>query len=171
MEEAEKRLPVDPNRVYLAAQGGSVSTLFYMAARMPDLWAAAVAAGGSPRGAIDSNRLFAANTADLPVLWLFANKDEEPLGKKLQSAGFNLEWREPAAAKPAEIFDWLVATGAIRSPPPRIAKPAARCSRIAIGWRSPSSIPPSETTCWIPRACNRSDRAPDWPSAHSGTAR
>ena len=101
VEETEKRLPVDPNRVYLAAQGGSVSTLFYVAARMPDLWAAAVAAGGSPRAAIDSNRLFAANTTNLPVLWLFANRDEEPLGKKLQSAGFNLEWREPAAAKPA----------------------------------------------------------------------
>jgi hypothetical protein len=109
VEEGEKRLPIDPNRVYLAAQGGSVSTLFYMAARMPDLWAAAVAAGGSPRAAIDSNRLFAANTTNLPVLWLFANKDEEPLGKKLQSAGFNLEWREPAAARPAEIFDWLAA--------------------------------------------------------------
>jgi len=109
VEEAEKRLPVDPNRVYLAAQGGSVSTLFYVAARMPDLWAAAVAAGGSPRAAIDSNRLFAANNTNLPVLWLFANQDEEPLGKKLQSAGFNLEWREPAAAKPEEIFEWLAA--------------------------------------------------------------
>jgi hypothetical protein len=105
--DAEKRLPVDPNRVYLAAQGGSVSTLFYVAARVPDLWAAAVAAGGSPRAAIDSNRLFAANTTNLPVLWLFSNKDEEPLGKKLQSAGFNLEWRELATAKPAEIFEWL----------------------------------------------------------------
>jgi len=109
VEEAGRRLPVDPDRVYLAAQGGSVSTLFYVAARIPDLWAAAVAAGGSPRAAIDSNRLFAANTANLPVLWLFADKDEEPLGKKLQSAGFNLEWREPAAAKPSEIFDWLAA--------------------------------------------------------------
>jgi len=109
VEEAEKRLSVDANRVYVAAQGASVSTLFYVAARMPDLWAAAVAAGGSPRAAIDSNRLFAANTTNLPVLWLFSNKDEEPLGKKLQSAGFNLEWRELAAAKPTEIFDWLAA--------------------------------------------------------------
>jgi len=109
VEEAETRLPVDPNRVYLAAQGGSVSTLFYMAARMPDVWAAAVAVGGSPRAAIDSNRLFAANTTNLPVLWLFANKDDEPLGKKLQSAGFNLEWRELTTAKPAEVFEWFAA--------------------------------------------------------------
>ena len=83
--------------------------LFYVAARTPDLWAAAVAAGGSPRSAIDSNRLFAANTTNLPVLWLFSAKEEEPLGKKLQSAGFNLEWRELNTAKPSEIFDWLVA--------------------------------------------------------------
>jgi hypothetical protein len=109
VEEFEKRLPVDPNRIYLAAQGGSVSTLFYAASRMPDLWAAAAAAGGSPRAAIDSNRLFAANTTNLPVLWLFANKDEEPVAQKLKSGGFNLEWREPAAARPSEIFDWLSA--------------------------------------------------------------
>lgn len=93
VEEAAKNPSVDSNRVYLAAQGSSVPALFYVATRMPDLWAAAVAAGGSPRAAIDSNRLYAANTTNLPVLWLFANKEEEPLGKKLQSAGFNLEWR------------------------------------------------------------------------------
>jgi hypothetical protein len=119
VEDAEKRLSVDPNRVYLAAQGGSVSTLFYMAARMPDIWAAAVALGGSPRSAIDSNRIFAANTTNLPVLWLFSNKDEEPLGKKLQSAGFNLEWRELTAAKPPEIFEWL--SGRQRDPFPTTA--------------------------------------------------
>jgi hypothetical protein len=107
VEDAEKRLPVDPNRVYLAAQGGSVSTLFYLAARLPDLWAAAVGVGGSPRAAIDSNRLFAANTTNLPVLWLFSNKDEEPLGKALRSAGFNLEWRELNNAQPAAVFEWL----------------------------------------------------------------
>ncbi len=104
VEEAVKNPSVDPNRVYLAAQGNSVPALFYVTSRMPDLWAAAVAAGGSPRAAIDSNRLFAANTTNLPILWLFADKQEEPLGKKLQSAGLNLEWREPAAAKPAEDF-------------------------------------------------------------------
>jgi hypothetical protein len=119
VEEAEKRLPVDTTRVYLAAQGGSVSTLFYWASRMPDLWAAAVAAGGSPRSAMDSNRLFAANTGNLPVLWLFSNKEEESLGKKLQAAGFNLEWREPVTARPAEIFEWLA--GHQRDPFPSTA--------------------------------------------------
>ncbi len=109
LEEMEKRSGIDPERVYLAAQGGSVPLLFYIAARMPDRWAAAVAVGGSPRAAIDSNRLFAANSTNLPVLWLFSNKEEEPLGKTLESAGFNLEWRESGAAKAPEIFDWLAA--------------------------------------------------------------
>jgi len=107
VEDARKRLAADPNRVYLAAQGGAVSMLFYMAARMPDMWAAAAAVGGSPRSAIDSNRLFAANTTNLPVLWLFSNKEEEPLGKKLEAAGFHLEFHESATATPAGIFEWL----------------------------------------------------------------
>jgi len=107
--DAENKLGVDPNRVYLAAQGPAVSMLFFVASRVPDLWAAGVAAGGSPRAAIDTNRLFAANTANLPVLWLFSNKDEEDLAKKLQTARFNLEWRDASTAKPPEIFDWLAA--------------------------------------------------------------
>lgn len=107
VREAETRLPVDPNRVYLAAQGDSVPALFYVAARIPDLWAAAVAAGGSPRAAIDSDRLFAANTTNLPVLWVFSEKDEAALGKKLESAGFNLDSQERPEVKPSEIFDWL----------------------------------------------------------------
>ena len=118
-EEAAKSPSVDPNRIYLAAQGASVSTLFYVAARMPDLWAAAVGAGGSPRSAIDSNRLYAANTTNLPVLWLFANKEEGPLGKKLKDAGFNLEWRQPEVARLSDIFDWLATHE--REPFPSIA--------------------------------------------------
>jgi hypothetical protein len=107
--EAEKRLPVDEQRVYLAGQGDAAWSLFYVASRVPDLWAAAAAAGGSPRAAIDSNRLFAGNTTNLPVLWLFASKNEEELAKHLKSAGFNLEWREEPAAQPAQVFDWLAA--------------------------------------------------------------
>ncbi len=105
--EAVKEPAVDDSRIYLAGQGDSASILFYTAGRIPDLFAAAVAAGGSPRAAIDSNRLFAANTTNLPVLWLFSNKDEEPLGQKLKSSGFPLESLEGQTARPVEIFDWL----------------------------------------------------------------
>ena len=93
VEDARKRLPVDENRVYLAGQGDAASAVFYVATRIPDVWAAAVAAGGTPRAAIDSNRVYAANTTNLPVLWLFADKKEGALGQKLKSAGYNLEWQ------------------------------------------------------------------------------
>ncbi len=119
VEEAKKTLGVDDTRVYLAGQGESASVVFYMVSRIPDVWAAAVAAGGSPRAAIDSNRLFAANTTNLPVLWLSGDKNEEPLGQKLKSTGFNVEWRTEPAAKPSEIFDWLA--GHQRDPSPTTA--------------------------------------------------
>ena len=109
VEDARKRLPVDENRVYLAGQGDAASAVFYVATRIPDVWAAAVAAGGTPRAAIDSNRVYAANTTNLPVLWLFADKKEGALGQKLKSAGYNLEWREEPAAKASQIFDFLAA--------------------------------------------------------------
>lgn len=109
VEEAARRPPVDERRIYLAGQGEAASAVFYVVSRTPDLWAAAVAAGGSPRAAIDSNRLYAANTTNVPVLWLSGDKAEEPLGQRLKSAGFNLEWREETAARPAEILDWLAA--------------------------------------------------------------
>jgi predicted esterase len=117
--EAKKQLGIDDQRVYLAGQGEATPAVFYVAAHLPDLWAAAVAVGGSPRAAIDSNRLFAANTTNLPVLWLFANKGDEPIARKLKFAGFNLETREEPAAKPAAIFNWLA--GHFRDPFPATA--------------------------------------------------
>lgn len=108
VEEAERRLGADDTRIYLAGQGDAAAAVFYVASRLPGVWAAAAAVGGTPRPAMDSNRLYAANTTNLPVLWL-AGKDGEALGRKLSQAGFNLETRAGAAAKPSEIFDWLAA--------------------------------------------------------------
>jgi len=95
----------DVRRVYLAAQGDPA--LFYIVSRIPDLWAAAVSVGGSPRAAIDSNRVFAANTTNVPVLWLMASGDDQPLAEKLKSAGFNLESKKAEGVTTAEVFDWL----------------------------------------------------------------
>lgn len=106
VEESIKRLGVDDARVYLAGQGDTASTVFYVASRIPSWWAAAVAVGGTPRPAMDTNRLFAANTTNVPVLWVTA-KEGEDLARKLSGSGFNLEWRTEAAAKVADIFAWL----------------------------------------------------------------
>ena len=105
--EVEKSGTVDPRRVYLAGHGESASAVFYVAARAPYLWAAAVALGGTPRPAIDSNRLYAANTTDVPVLWLFAPAEDEQMARELQSAGFNLEWRRETTVQLPQVMDWM----------------------------------------------------------------
>jgi hypothetical protein len=61
---------VDSTRVYLAGPAAEVPVVFYIASRWPDPWAAAVALGGTPRPAIDTNRLFGINTRLVPVLWI-----------------------------------------------------------------------------------------------------
>ncbi len=100
---------IDEHRVYLAGQGDGAAAVFYVAVRVPDLWAAAVALGGTPRPAIDSNRLYAANTHNVPVLWLFAQAELEATAKTLKSAGYNLEWRRGSSANLSEITGWLAA--------------------------------------------------------------
>ena len=99
---------VDPARVYLVGPVADVPAVFYLASRWPEPWAAAVALGGTPRPAIDSNRLFGINTRLVPVLWITGkNNDAAPLAEKLKAAQYNVEARE--AATPQEIFCWLAA--------------------------------------------------------------
>ena len=97
----------DRDRVYLAGRGDAASAVFYVASRLPDLWTAAVALGGSPQSAIDTTRLFAVNFTLLPVLWLSEGAGDQALAEKLKSAGVNLEWRKAAGATPASVLDWL----------------------------------------------------------------
>lgn len=96
---------VDRERVYLVGQGGSSSEVFYTISRVPDLWAAALAIQGNPGAAIDSNRLFGANTRNVPLLWIANGDDVAPFREKLQATEFNFETRP--AAKTEEVFDWL----------------------------------------------------------------
>jgi hypothetical protein len=99
---------VDPARVYLVGPAADVPAVFYLASRWPEPWAAAAALGGTPRPAIDSNRLFGVNTRLVPVLWITGkNNDAAPMSEKLKAATYNVEIRE--AATPQEIFGWLAA--------------------------------------------------------------
>lgn len=107
LADLRKRAPVDDSRTYLAGQGEGSPAVFYVASRLPDLWTAAVALGGSPRPAIDTHHLYTANTSNLPVLWLFAESQLEPLAKQMQAAGYNLEWHRTSSANPQQIFEWL----------------------------------------------------------------
>ncbi|MCL5742303.1 MAG: hypothetical protein M1541_00035 [Acidobacteria bacterium] len=97
---------VDSTRVYLLGRGAEVPAVFFLAARVPHLWAAALALGGTPRAAIDSNRLFAINTRLVPVLWIAGeDNDDARLLEKLNAAKYSVEMRQKAT--PQEIFSWL----------------------------------------------------------------
>jgi predicted esterase len=101
--------PSDPLRTYLVGEGEGAATVFYAVSRRPDLWAAALALGGTPKPAIDSNRLYGANTELTPVMWVAPAGDRallEPLRAKLVAAQFNLE-PTPAGITVEQTFQWL----------------------------------------------------------------
>src|SRR5690348_669677 len=83
VQDAIAQSGVDPARVYLAGRGDSAAAVFYTISRVPDLWAAGVALGGSPQPAVDSDRLFTANFTNTPVLWISNGPEDEALAKKL----------------------------------------------------------------------------------------
>ena len=99
---------VDPAHIYLAGRGEAAAAVFYTISRVPDLWAAAIALGGSPQPAIDSDRIFTANFSNVPVLWVSAGENDEALARKLKEAELNLEWRSAAGMTNATIFEWLL---------------------------------------------------------------
>ena len=107
VESAIQSGSVDPARVYIAGRGDAVASVFYAVSRMPDLWAAGVAVGGSPKAAIDSNRIFAANSTLVPLLWI-AGDDSRPMVEKLTAAKLNLEWQSASGSfNAAALIQWL----------------------------------------------------------------
>ncbi|MEI9973068.1 MAG: hypothetical protein WDO73_14030 [Ignavibacteriota bacterium] len=90
---------VDTSRIYLAGRGDATRLVFYAISRMPDRWAAGIAVGGSPKGAIDTNRIFAINFTNTPVLWASTGANDSEYAKRLKLAGLNLEWRPSSELK------------------------------------------------------------------------
>ena len=107
IEEAIKSGAVDASRVYLAGRGDAASAVFYGVARMPDVWAAAVALGGSPKPAIDTGRMFTVNFTNVPLMWISSDDGKEWVAK-LAAAKINIEWKPASSgANAASIFQWL----------------------------------------------------------------
>ena len=106
--EAEiKAGSVDPARIYLAGRGDAAAMVFFTISRVPDLWAAGAAIGGSPKPAIDSGRIFAANFTNVPVLWV-SGEEDRPLAERLKAANLNLEWQSAAQGGSATaVIQWL----------------------------------------------------------------
>ena len=65
---------VDPARVYLAGRGDSAAAVFYTISRLPDMFAAGIAIGGSPQAAISTGRIYTVNFSNSPVLWVSGNR-------------------------------------------------------------------------------------------------
>jgi len=107
VQEAIQKSEADPAHIYLAGRGDAAAAVFYTISRVPDLWAAAIAVGGSPQPAIETGRIFTANFGRVPVLWLSAGDGDEALAKQLKTAGLNLEWRTSNGATNASLVDWL----------------------------------------------------------------
>ena len=97
----------DPSRVYLAGRGDATAAVFYAVSRVPDLWAAAVALGGSPQPAMDSGGLYSANFRNVPILWAGASPDDSATAEILRAAGLLLEFRPAVGLTPGTVFDWL----------------------------------------------------------------
>lgn len=98
---------VDPGRIYLAGRGAATASVFYAVSRVPDLWAAALALGGSPETAVTTGRIFAVNFTGVPVLWIGPGTGDPEMAGKLKKAGVNLEWRASAGISNEAIFEWL----------------------------------------------------------------
>jgi predicted esterase len=107
VRDAVARHEVDPAHVYLAGRGDDAAMVFYGISRLPDLWAAGVAIGGSPQPAIETGRLFTTNFGLAPVLWIGGNNGDQAFAERLRAAGINLEWRPPAGLATAAVFEWL----------------------------------------------------------------
>ncbi len=110
LQDARKRAAIDETRVYLAGRNQGAAAVLYVAARVPDLWAAALAVGGNPHAAIESNRLFAANTQLVPVLWIPSPQEArtvEPLREKMAAAGYNLARGAGPDLTIQQALDWL----------------------------------------------------------------
>ncbi|MEO8592437.1 MAG: PDZ domain-containing protein [Candidatus Solibacter sp.] len=109
VESAIQSGAADSSRIYLAGRGDASSAVFYAVSRVPDLWAAAAALGGSPRSAVDTNRIFTVNFTQVPVLWI-ATEDAKPFADKLKAANLNLEFQTASSgANAASVLQWLAA--------------------------------------------------------------
>jgi predicted esterase len=107
VESAIQNGSVDPARVYIAGRGDASAAVFYAISRIPDLWAAGAALGGSPKPAIDSNRIFTSNFTNVPVLWI-SGDDGKAMVEKLTAAKLNVEWKPAAGgANAVSLLQWL----------------------------------------------------------------
>ena len=147
--EAVKAGTADAKRIYVAGRGDSSSLVFYAIARIPDRWTAGVAVGGSPKGAIDTNRVFTANFTDTPVLWASNGPNDSDYANRLKLAGLNLEWRTSAGLNNQAVLQWMAAH--VRADDPLTVDCETNSPTFAsCYWVQPSKFDPAERNDVLP---------------------
>lgn len=116
--DARKRTQAVEWGAFLIGAGQATSEVFYAASRAPDLFSAAVAAGGVPQAAMQSGRLYAANLKHVPLLWVDPPKLADRLRQKLQA--WALPYEPADGWKDAQIVDWLHSKGGASVDPEEI---------------------------------------------------
>lgn len=109
LAQAASQRAIDPTRTYLIGRGTGAPAVFYTVSRRPDLWAAAVAAGGDVDLAIETNRLFGAGAQLVPILWAVSAAGQpkaEPFRAKLAAKGFDIELNATDIGLTGAL-DWL----------------------------------------------------------------
>ena len=109
VREAAAHGGVDASRVYMVGRGEEAVSVFYAISRLPDLFAAGAALGGSPQAALETGRIFAVNFTNAPVFWASSGAGDDALAGRLKSAGMNLEWRTLEGLTNAAVLQWLAA--------------------------------------------------------------
>ncbi|MBI3209663.1 MAG: hypothetical protein HYZ37_12295 [Candidatus Solibacter usitatus] len=98
--------------IYLAGGGGATPMVFYGANRAPHLFSAALAIGGSPAAAIETDRIFGANTNNLPIAWAVSPQEKSAASDslyRLNVGGYKLEILESPST--AQALDFLAKAG------------------------------------------------------------
>lgn len=94
--------------IYLVGAGANAAVAFYAGMRAPHLFTALLAVGGTPKLAIDTDRVFAANAGLLPIAWAVTPEEKaahSTMFQKLAVGGISVELLE--SANTAQAVQWL----------------------------------------------------------------
>jgi hypothetical protein len=141
--EARKRHSWSKPAMYLVGSGPLSPTVFYIASRAPHLFSAAVAIGGSPKPAMDTDRLFAGNTELVPVAWAVTPEEkaaESAAYQRLITSRYNLKVLESPTIQ--QTIDFL-AGHPYQPYPPKIDCETGNPVMSRCYWITPTQFDPS----------------------------
>jgi predicted esterase len=148
---AVKNSTLDPAHIYLAGRLDETALVFYLVSREPDLWAAAIVFGGSPKPALASGRIFGANFTNTPVLWVSSAPGDGELASRLKSAGLNVDWRDAKTLSIGAAFQELLHY--TRSGFPRVADCETNTEKFAsCYWLEPAKFDAGERNDVLPNS-------------------